>query len=223
LSIFRLGARSIEEEYEDEYDIYPDIDLLLFELDNVIDDGLQSIPDDLIYKCQLALALWSVDGREDNDYPPSTTEHHLDADRLMEKIKETHLGLGGDPLDREGFVRDVFSLEHEWIVSAIQYYSFIKYYQNPMNPSHIFKLIEWTVYPKEFIAGFAPMYHLERSYSEEFGYTYILGRKTHPNYHETLISFRDYCPSYMELKALIIGDITGEMPLDALISSGYLQ
>ncbi len=107
----------------------PEIDMLLFELDNVIDEELKSIPDELIYKCQLALTLWSIDGREDN----------------------------------------------------------------------------------------------ERSYNDQFGYTYILGRKLHPHYHESLISFGDYCPSYMELKLWIIGDITGEIPLDAIISSGYLD
>jgi hypothetical protein len=73
------------------------------------------------------------------------------------------------------------------------------------------------------MGGFAPMYHLERSYSDVFGFTHILGRKMYPNYHESLIDFADYCPSYMELKTLIIGDITGEMPLPVLISSGYLD
>jgi len=204
-------------------DIYPEIDMLLFELDNVIDEELKSIPDELIYKCQFALALWSIDGREDNDYPPSTSEHYAYANRLMEKIKQTHLALGGNELDREGFVRDIFSLEQQWIVLAIQYYSFIKYYDDPTNPSHIFKLIEWIVYPDDFIDGFVPMYHLERSYNDELGYIYILGRKIHPHYHESLISFGDYCPSYMELKTWIIGDITGETPLDAIISSGYID
>jgi hypothetical protein len=226
LIICRLGAKSIEQEEEDDDgdgDIYPEIDLLLFELDNVIDDDLKSIPDDLIYKCQLALSIWSIDGREDNDYPPSTSEHHANANRLMEKIRQTYIALGGNELDREGFVRDVFRLEQQWIVSAVQYYSFIKYYDDPMNPSHIFKLIQWTIYPIDFMGGFAPMYHLERSYSDEFGYTYVLGRKIHPHYHESLIDFGDYCPSYMELKLLIIGDIIGEAPLDALIASGYLE
>jgi hypothetical protein len=197
--------------------------LLLFELDNVIDDDLKSIPDDLVYKCQLALALWSIDGREDNDHPPSTPEHHANANRLMEKIRQVHLVLGGSELDRAGFVRDIFGLEQQWVVSAVQYYSFIKYYDDPTNPSYIFKLIEWTVYPIDYIDGFVPMYHLERSYNDQFGYTYVLGRKFYPNYHESLINFGDYCPTYMELKSLIIGDIIGEVPLEALISSGYLE
>jgi hypothetical protein len=187
------------------------------------DDDLKLVPDDLIYKCQLALALWSIDGREDNDHPPSTPEHHAHADRLMDKIRQTHFSLGGDALDRQGFVRDVFGLEQRWIVSAVQYYSFIKYYADPTNPSHIFKLIEWTVYPIDYVDGFTPMYHLERSYSEEFGFTHILGRKLYPHYHESLISFDDYCPSYIELKTLIIDDITGDAPLPVLISSGYLD
>ncbi len=197
---------------------------MLFELDNVVDNhDLTSIPDDLVYKCQSALALWSIDGREDNDRPPSTSEDHANANRLMDKLRQTHLILGGSELDRQGFLRDVFVLEHQWIVSAVQYYSFIKYYADPLNPSHIFKLIEWTIYPIDFIDGFAPMYHLERSYSDEFGYTFILGRKIQVHYHESLINFGDYCPSYMELKTLIIGDITGEIPLSPLISSGYLE
>jgi hypothetical protein len=207
----RLTTRSI-----DEVEDNPEIDMLLFELDNVIDEELKSIPDELIYKCQLALTLWSIDGREDNDYLPSTPEHHDYANRLMDKIRQTYLILGGNEFDREGFIRDIFSLEQQWIISAVEYYSFIKYYDDPTNPNYIFKLIQWTIYSNDFINDFNPMYHLERSYNDEFGYTYILGRKLYPHYHESLISFGDYCPSYMELKLWIIGDITGEIPLDAI-------
>jgi len=74
--------------------------LLLFELDNVVDDNeLKSISDDLVYKCQLAIALWSTDGRKGNDHPPSKPEHHANADHLMDKLKQTHLILAVSDLD----------------------------------------------------------------------------------------------------------------------------
>jgi hypothetical protein len=198
--------------------------LLLFELDNVIDDDLKSMPDHLVYKCRLALALWSIDGREDIDFPPSTPEHHANANRLMEKIRQVHLVLGGNELDREGFMRDIFGLEQQWVVSAVQYYSFIKYYDSPLDiASYISKLIQWTVFPSDFVYDFPLMYHLERSPGYPSGYTYVLGRKIRPRYHESLINFGDRCPTYMELKAMIIGDITSEQPLHAIAASGYLD
>jgi hypothetical protein len=206
---------------EQDDDIYPDIDFSLFELDDVIDSGMKSMPDDLVYKCQLAFILWSIDGREDSGFPPSTLEHHVNADRLMAKLGHVHLALGGSVLDREGFIRDIFKLEHQWLVSAVQYYSFVAYYDDPMDLSNITKLIEWAVFHDDYQSGFAPRYHLERSYSDEFGFTHVLGRKLRLGYHESLIFFDDYCPSYMELKRIIIGDITGEAPLYAVISSGY--
>ncbi|CAF1303315.1 unnamed protein product [Didymodactylos carnosus] len=170
----------------------------------------------------MALILWSIDRREDYIYPPSSSEDHADADRLVAKLTQVHFDLGGSALDRKGFVRDVFSLgDHQWMISAQQYYSFIDYYDNPIVPNAVFKLIEWTVYPIDFTDGFAPAYHLERSGSEEFGFIYILGRKLYPHYHESLVNFFNRCPSYMELKALIIGDVTGEAPLIFLVASGY--
>ena len=217
LIISSLSTRSIAEKEDDRY---LQIDFLLFKLDNVIDDGLKAIPDDLIHKCQLALIRWTIDGHEDNNYPPSTSEDHANADRLIDKIREIHLALGGDEHDREGFVRDAFTLEQQWVVAAVQYYSFIDYYDLPVNSFHIFKLIQWNIYSIDDIDSFVPEYHLERGGTDELGYNYFLGRRLYPHYHETLINFGDYCPSYMELKTLIIGDITGEMPLDALTASG---
>jgi hypothetical protein len=99
-SFFRLGAKIDTEQEEDDGGIYCVIDLLLFELDNVVDDNeLKSISDDLVYQCQLALALWSTDGHEDNDHPPSTSEHHANADHLMDKLRQTHLILAVSDLD----------------------------------------------------------------------------------------------------------------------------
>ena len=201
--------------------LHPVIDALLFELDNVVDEGLESIPDDLVYQCQLALFIWSIDGREDSDFPPSELEDHATADRLMDKITQVHLQLGGSELDRAGFVRDMFRLDDRWLVVAEQYYSFIEYYNNPHISSIMHKLFQWVVYPDEFMEDFAPMYHLERSYSGKFGYTYMLGRKTTPYRHESLINFGSDCPSYMQLKMLIIGDITGQVYLAAIASSEY--
>ncbi len=217
--ICSLSTRSIAEAD----DRYLQIDFLLFKLDNVIDDGLKSIPDDLIRKCALALIRWTNDEHEDNDYPPSTSEDHANADRLIDKIRETHLLLGGNEFDRDGFVRDAFTLEQQWIVTAVQYYTFINYYDLPVNSGHIFKLIEWNIFSIDYIDGFVPKYHLERSGTDKLGYKYVLGRKLYPHYHESLINFGDYCPSYMKLKTLIIGDITGELPLDALSASGSLD
>ena len=189
----------------------------------MVDDNLKSIPNDLLYECQSALILWSIDGREDNDHPPSTPEDHVNADPLINKFKQTYFALGGDPFDRDGFIRDSFILEQQWIIAVVQYYSFIKYYDIPWNPSYIFKLFEWTVYPINSMDGFFPQYHLERSYNDLFGYTYMLGRKIQLHYHESLVNFGDDCPSYMKLKSLIIGDITGEAPLRPLAASGSLE
>ncbi|CAF1223793.1 unnamed protein product [Rotaria sordida] len=221
--ILILGARIIKQQEDDDENIYPDIDFLLYELDNVLDDNLKSISEELLHKCQIALALWSIDGREDTDYPSSTPIDHANADRLINKFKQTYFDIGGDPFNREGFVRDVFTLKYQWIISAVQYYRFINYYDTEWNPVNMSKLFEWNVYPIDFIDGFAPMYHLERSYTDEFGYTYMLGRKIQLTYHESLVNFGDYCPSYMELKTLIIGDITGEASILPLIASGYLE
>ncbi|CAF0777100.1 unnamed protein product [Adineta steineri] len=221
--IFALYAKLCNGQGGDDIDMHPDIDVLLSELDKIVENvhDLKSIPDDLRYKCQLALGLWSFDGREDNDYPPSTPQQHANADRLVDKIRQTHLSLGGSEFDREGFRRDLFILKHQWMVLATQYYTFIKYYDEPSNPSYIFKLFQWTVYTIDSPNEFALMYHLERSPSVDSGYTYVLGRKIHPYYHESLIHFGNSYPSYMTLKTLIIDDIMGDKRLAAIASSGY--
>jgi hypothetical protein len=201
------------------------VDELLFELDKVMDDDeIELIPSNLVEKCTRVLILLSIDGWEDSNFPRSTSLDHADADRLVTKLRQVHLELGGNIFDRKGFIRDVFTLnDHQWVISAEQYYSFIDYYDNPIKPNAVFKLIQWTVYPADFKGGFAPAYHLERSYSEEFGFTYILGRKLYPHYHESLINFLGRCPSYAELKPLIIGDVTGEAPLSFIVASGYRE
>lgn len=140
----------------------------------------------------------------------------------MEKLKETHLALGGSILDRNGFLRDDFQVENQWHIKAVQYYSFIDYYNNRMKPSGVCKLIEWIVYKRDFENSFPLMYHLERSYNKQWNsFTHVLGRKTSQHFHETLINFSQYCPSYMELKPIIICDVTGESPLLAPVSSGF--
>ena len=208
--ICRIGANSFDEE-----EVPPQLDLLLFELDNVIDQNLKSIPDELISECQLALIYWSIDGREDTDYPPSTPEQHQNAARLIEKIGQIHLILAENKVNREGFIRDLFILEEQWIVSAIEYYSFIP--SNDSNETLIY--VEWIVYQNDFVS----MYDLERSSDEDLGFVYILRRKRDSYSVELLIYFEDYCPSYMELKTFIIGDITGQMSLDAIYSLEYLS
>ncbi|CAF3872134.1 unnamed protein product [Rotaria sp. Silwood1] len=201
---------------------YHDVNPLIAEIENLADDDeIESIPADVLSKCTKILTLLSIDGREDNIYLKSTPKNHADADRLIAKIREVHLELGGSTLDRKGFVRDVFSIGHQWTISERQYYSFIDYYDNPIVSNAVFKLIEWTVFPPDYQGGFAPAYHLERSYNKEYGFTYMLGRKFYPHYHESLVNFYEECPSYMGLKALIIGDLTGEAPLVFIVASGY--
>ena len=201
------------------------VDQLLFELNNVMDDNeIEFIPSNLLQKCTMTLTLLSINGREDFHLQPSISQDHDNADRLINKIKEVHLELGGNILDRQGFIRDVFTVnKQQWNIAAIQYYTFIDYYDNPVVPNDVFKLIQWNIYRSNYKDGFVPAYHLERSYSQEYGFTYILGRKLYPHYHESLVNFFDRCPSYMELKSLIIGDVTDETPLAFITASGYRE
>ncbi|CAF1140624.1 unnamed protein product [Adineta steineri] len=202
-------------------DIRSDLSQLISELDSLADDNeIHSIPVNILEECIRVLTLLSVDGREDHDLPPSTSRDCIDAERLISKIREVHLKLGGTILDRQGFIRDTFGLRHQWLISARQYYSFIDYDDNPIEPDAVFKLIEWAVYPIHYSGGVVPLYQLERSHHEHFGFIYVLGRKHSPRYHESLINFLDRCPSYMELKALIMDYVMGEAPVDFIVASG---
>ena len=196
---------------------------LLVELDDVIEDyDIESIPNALQSKCTLALIQLSVDGREDYSTSPSKPEEQSDADRLTNKLKQVHLELGGSIRDRQGFMRDEFTIDGgKWLIEAIQYYSFIDYYDNPVVPNNVFKLFEWKIFLMQSKSFVTFAYHLERSYSSEFGVSYFLGHTPCPHYHETLISFLDRCPSYMELKSLIIGDLNGDERLFHITASGY--
>ena len=164
----------------------------------------------------------SIDVREGLNISPSTSEEHSDANRLTDKLKQVHLALGGSILDREGFTRDMFVIDGSpWLITAIQYYSFIDYYDNPEVPNAVFKLIQWNILSMDSKGFVILSYHLERSYTSELGFRYFLGRRPCPRFHETLINFFNRCPSYMELKSLIIGDLNGEERLSPVTASGY--